>query len=86
MQFRAFRDLKGWTLDAAVEAMRVPDDADLEKINAPMISRHERGLFFPSPEHIARYEAITDGAVTYADWASLRAEVRGRVEKKASAA
>lgn len=82
MQFDSFRALKGWTLAQAAAAMRVPGDESLEKINEPVISRHERGLTFPSPEHIARYEVITEGAVTYQDWLALRASVKSAVDAK----
>lgn len=81
MQFEAFRALKGWTLAQAAHAMRVAGDEALEKINEPVISRHERGITFPSPEHISRYEAITEGAVTFADWWALRASLKASSSK-----
>lgn len=76
MQFETYRQLKGWSLDTAAAEMRVPGDPDLDGVNGSMISRHERGVFLPSPELVARYEAITDGAVTYSDWVSLRHEAK----------
>lgn len=80
MQFRTFRTLKGWTLAQAADVMRLPDDKHLAGINAAMISRHERGIAFPAPELVARYEKISEGAVTYSDWSALRSSVKDHGE------
>ena len=71
MDFAHFRTLANWTLEEA--ANRLKDGAeDFARVNASLVSKHERGLRFPSPELIERYSQITHGAVTFDDWHALR--------------
>lgn len=76
MQFEQYRSLKGWSLDQAAEALRRGGDERFALITSSLVSKHERGIHFPSPELIERYAQITDSAVTYQDWAALRKQGR----------
>lgn len=71
MDFRAFRELRGWSLAEAVAQIRSGGGERFARINDSTVSKHERGVAFPGPALIARYTEITEGAVTYADWVSL---------------
>lgn len=89
MQFEQYRALKGWSLEDAAEALRRSGDERFAAISNSLVSKHERGIHFPSPELIQRYSEITDNAVTYQDWITLRSqtpiEARRRGRRKAEA-
>lgn len=75
MEFTRFRELAGWTLEEA--AAKVKDGReDFAGVNASVVSKHERGVRFPPPDLIKRYSEITDGAVTFDDWAAVRKAAR----------
>lgn len=78
MEFARFRELAGWTCDEAAEKIRESGDERFARVNASMVSKHERGVTFPSPELIDRYMQITDGAVTFSDWLAVRQAQRAR--------
>lgn len=64
MHPKSYRKEKGLTLRDLAELIGAS--------NASVVSKHERGMMFPSPETIERYRKATGGAVTYADWLSIR--------------
>lgn len=71
MQLRTFRKLKGWTLEETAEKVREAGGR-FANVSYSNVSRHERGHRFPDVYMIGRYSEVTDGAVTFADWANLR--------------
>lgn len=40
--------------------------------NVSTVSKHERGIIFPSPEYIERYRAWSGGKVQYEDYEEIR--------------
>lgn len=72
MDFEKFRELKGWSLERAANELAVPGHPALCNVNASLVAKHERGIYFPNPELISRYEAITEGAVVWSDWKRIR--------------
>lgn len=75
MEFTRFRELAGWTLEEAATKVKDGRD-DFAGVNASVVSKHERGVRFPPPDLIKRYSEITDGAVTFDDWAAVRKAAR----------
>lgn len=78
MDFIRFRELAGWTCEQAAEKIRESGEERFARVNASMVSKHERGVTFPSPDLIERYMQITDGAVTFNDWWAVRQSARAR--------
>lgn len=78
MEFARFRELANWTCEQAAEKIRESGDERFARVNASMVSKHERGITFPNPDLIERYQQITDGAVTFSDWWAVRQAQRAR--------
>lgn len=82
MDFERFREMKGWTLERAADAMRSSGIEGLATIDASTVARHERGILFPRPDVINGYAELTEGAVSYDDWARLREQFgKGKGQK-----
>lgn len=68
MNFRTYRESKGWTLAYAAELLGIAD--------ASTVARHEIGASLPKVELLAKYERLTGGDVTAEDFIAARRQFR----------
>lgn len=73
MNFRSYREKKGWTLAYAAELLGIGD--------ASTVARHEIGAALPTVETIAAYEKLTGGEVTGDDFIHARRQYRADPDK-----
>lgn len=64
MNPRRFRKSRGLTLAEMADLVGASTGST--------VSKHERGLTFPSPEYVEAYRNVSQGKVQYEDWIDLR--------------